>query len=197
MRNPITAIGLAAVMALAASAAQAQMNPPPSNTQQRGTTQMNPPSEQKASKADQKFLTEAIQGDLAEVQVGKLAQEKGQSDEVKQFGKMLEQDHSQHLSKAQSEAQQIGVTAPSEPSAKQKSTYEKLSKMSGAKFDRAFKRDMVKDHKEDIAKYQKEAKSKGPLADFAQQTLPVLQKHLQTAEQLPSSAATMGSGKRQ
>jgi len=43
---------------------------------------------------------------------------------------------------------------------------------------------MVTDHKEDIGKYQKEAKSKGPLADFAQQTLPTLQKHLQSAESL-------------
>ena len=203
MRNSVAAIGLAAAMALAVSAAQAQMNSQGTNTQQRGTTQMNPPpggstaGEHKASKADQKFMTEAIQGDLAEIQVGKLAQQKGQSDEVKQFGKMLEQDHSEHLQKAQSEAQQLGVNAPSEPSAKQKSAYEKLSKASDARFDREFKQAMIKDHKEDIAKYQKEAKSKGPLADFAQQTLPVLEKHLKTAEQLPSKGATVGSGKRQ
>jgi putative membrane protein len=43
---------------------------------------------------------------------------------------------------------------------------------------------MVTDHKQDISKYEKEAKSKGPLADFAQQTIPTLQKHLQTAESL-------------
>jgi putative membrane protein len=43
---------------------------------------------------------------------------------------------------------------------------------------------MVTDHKEDIAKYEKEAKSKGPLADFAKDTLPTLQHHLRTAETL-------------
>jgi putative membrane protein len=51
--------------------------------------------------SEQQFMTEAIQGDLAEVKMGKLAQEKGQSDRVKEFGKMLEQDHSEHLQKAQ------------------------------------------------------------------------------------------------
>jgi putative membrane protein len=56
--------------------------------------------------------------------------------------------------------------------------------MSGAQFDKEFAQHMVKDHKEDIGKYEKEAKSKGPLAQFAQQTIPTLQKHLQTAERL-------------
>ena len=43
---------------------------------------------------------------------------------------------------------------------------------------------MVSDHKKDIGKYEKEAKSKSPLADFAKETLPTLQRHLQTAEAL-------------
>jgi putative membrane protein len=49
----------------------------------------------------------------------------------------------------------------------------------GPQFDRQFAKDMVVDHKQAISKYEKEAKSKGPLADFAQQTVPTLQKHLQ------------------
>jgi len=151
---------------------------------------------QKASKADQAFMKEAIQGDLAEVQMGQLAQEKGQSQEVKQFGKMLQQDHGQHLQQAQQMAQRIGVTPPTDPNAKQKAMHDKLSKMSGAQFDKAFAQDMVKDHKEDIAKYQKEAKSKGPLAEFAQQTVPVLQKHLKTAQSFQQAGAAVGSGNR-
>ena len=82
------------------------------------------------------------------------------------------------------EAQQMGVTRPSEPNAKQKKMYDHLSSLSGPQFDRQFAQAMVSDHKEDIGKYQKEARSKGPLADFAQQTIPTLQKHLQTAESL-------------
>ena len=78
----------------------------------------------KANAADQTFLNEAIQGDLAEVNMGKLAQEKGQSEAAKQFGQMLEQDHGQHLQKAKDSAQQMGVTPPTEPNAKQQKLYD-------------------------------------------------------------------------
>ena len=166
-RPTMIACSLAAAMAFGVTAGQAQ-------------TTMN----SKPNKADESFLKEAIQGDLAEVNMGKLAQEKGQGQEVKQFGQMLEQDHSQHLQKAKETAQQMGLTAPTEPSAKQKKMYDQTSKLSGAQFDKHFAQEMVSDHKEDIKKYQKEAKSKGPLADFAEQTVPTLEKHLQTAESL-------------
>jgi putative membrane protein len=138
----------------------------------------------RAKSKDQHFMTEAIQGDLSEVMMGKLAQEKGQGDSVKQFGKMLEQDHSEHLQKARQIADKNGLKAPTEPSAKQQRMYEKLSGLSGSKFDAAFARDMVSDHEQDISKYRKEATSNSDLADFAKETVPVLQKHLQAAEAL-------------
>jgi putative membrane protein len=138
----------------------------------------------KASKADEMFIKEAMQGDLAEVNMGKLAQDKAQSDGVKSFGKMLEQDHGEHSQKVQSKAQELGVTPPQEPNATQKAMYDRLSKLSGAKFDEQFVKEMVSDHKKDIGKYEKEAKSKSPLADFAKETLPTLQHHLQTADAL-------------
>ena len=138
----------------------------------------------KASRVDEMFIKEAMQGDLAEVNMGKLAQEKAQSEGVKDFGKMLEEDHGKHSQNVQGKAQELGVTPPQEPSTTQKSMYDRLSKLSGAQFDQQFVKAMVTDHKEDIAKYEKEAKSKGPLADFAKDTLPTLQHHLQTAETL-------------
>nr|WP_271604571.1 DUF4142 domain-containing protein [Bradyrhizobium sp. CCBAU 11434] len=81
----------------------------------------------KASKHDQHFLVEAIQGDLSEVKVGQLAQQKAQSDQAKQFGKMLEQDHSDNLNQAQQLADAQGVQAPSEPNSEQKAIYDKLN----------------------------------------------------------------------
>jgi putative membrane protein len=153
----------------------------------------NQPTSKQATKTDQRFLTEAIQGDVAEVNMGKLAQQKGQGDDVKQYGQMLQQDHGEHLQKAQQMAQQLGVTSPNSPNTKQQETYAKLEKLSGAAFDREFKQAMVKDHAEDIAKYKKEARSKGPLAEFAQQTVPTLEKHLQHAQALGRRAPTTGS----
>ena len=133
---------------------------------------------------DQQFMTEAIQGDLAEIQMGKLAQEKGQDDRVKQFGKMLEQDHSENLQKAQQIADQNGLKKPSEPNAMQQRAYRKLSSLPASRFDASFASDAVRDHQKDVSKYQKEANSGSDLADFAKQTVPVLQKHLQAAEAL-------------
>ena len=63
--------------------------------------------------------------------------------------------------------------------------YDKLSKLTGDAFDRQFATEMVADHKKDIQKYQRAAKEKNdPVADYANQTLPTLQKHLETAQGL-------------
>jgi putative membrane protein len=136
-----------------------------------------------ADKASQKFITEAIQGNLAEVQMGRLAQEKGDADAVKSFGQTLVSDHSAANDKAVAAAKELGVNPPDGPNSKQKSAYDKLSKLSGAAFDREFKRMMVMDHKEDIQKFQKESGKKDDAAvQYAKETLPTLKKHLQLAQ---------------
>ena len=140
-----------------------------------------------ASQADKSFVTEAVQGNLAEIQMGQLAQQKGQSDAVKSYGQMLVSDHQANNEKAKQVASQLGVTPPTQPSAKQKSEYDKMSKLSGAAFDRQFAQMMVKDHKQDIAKFQREAKkTKDPLGQYASDTLPVLKKHLEAAQKMES-----------
>jgi putative membrane protein len=90
-------------------------------------------------------------------------------------------------------AQQMKVTAPSQPSAEQKETYNSLSKEHGARFDKKFTQDMVQGHKLTIFMYKREAKKNGPVAQFAQQTIPTLQKHLQTAQAIENKGAMTGS----
>lgn len=144
-----------------------------------------------ANAADRKaeaFVKEAMQGNMAEVEMGKLAQQNGQSDAVKQYGKMLETDHGAAEQKLSSVASQLGVQAPSEPSKKQKADHDKMAKMTGEKFDRAFAKHMVKDHKKDIKDYEKAAKSKEQaVSSYASDTLPVLKKHLDQAQSLEKS----------
>jgi putative membrane protein len=142
-----------------------------------------------ADKASQKFISSAIQGDIAEVDIGKLAQEKGQSEAVKQFGAMLEKDHGDHKAKAEQVANELGVTPPTSSSIAQKATYAKLKLLSGASFDRSFAKSMVKDHQEDIKEYQKESGKNDAAGKLAKETLPILQKHLQTAESLEKQTA--------
>jgi len=155
------AAGLAAALALTAGA-HAQNN--------------------KVDSASKKFLTTAIEGDLAEIDVGKLAQQKGQSEDVKSFGQQLVKDHSEHKDKAIALAKQLGVDPPTGPSVAQKATYLKLKLLSGASFDRSFANSMVKDHQADIEDYQKQTAKNDPTGPFAKETLPTLQKHLKMAQ---------------
>lgn len=198
--KPMIAIGFAAALMLG-TAVQAQTGMPRSENPARqapaaqNMQKQSPTSAQnKLSRAQERFLKEAIEGDLAEMKMGELAQQKGQSEDVKKFGQMLQQDHGKNLQQAQQLAQQGGMTPPNQPSNAQKKTHDKLSKLSGSQFDRQFARDMVSDHKKDISMFEKEAKGKGPVAEFAQQTVPALQKHLQMAQDIANKGAAVGSG---
>jgi putative membrane protein len=139
--------------------------------------------------AGKTFITKAIQGNLAEVQMGQLAKEKSQNGDVKAFGQQLMTDHNDANAKATAVAKDIGVTPPEEPSKKQKADYDKLSKVSGDAFDKQFAKHMVMDHKKDISEYQADSKKKDPTASYASDTLPTLQKHLEMAQSLTKSLA--------
>jgi putative membrane protein len=139
--------------------------------------------------AGKTFITKAVQGNLAEVQMGQLAQDKSQNGDVKAFGQQLITDHNDANSKAMAVAKDIGVASPEEPSRKQQADYHKLSKLSGETFDKQFARHMVMDHKQDISKYKADSKKKDPTASYASDTLPTLQKHLDMAQSLTKSLA--------
>jgi putative membrane protein len=141
--------------------------------------------------SDTQFAKKAAQGGTAEVKMGQLAQEKGTSDSVKKFGKRMVEDHSKAGDELKKAAAQENITLPDDVSAKDKATYDALSKLSGAAFDRAYARDMVKDHEEDVADFNKEASGgqKPAIKDFASRTLPTLQDHLLQAKEMRQNVA--------
>lgn len=141
-----------------------------------------------ADTASEKFIKDAIQGNLAEVQVGQLAQEKGATQGVKDFGAALANDHRMANEKALQVAQHMSVMPPDKPGLKQQAVYEKLSRLSGPKFDREFAKSMAKDHQEDIAKYQKESQLTDAAATYAKDTLPKLHEHLKMAQELEQAS---------
>jgi putative membrane protein len=141
-------------------------------------------------KASQKFLTEAIQGNFAESQMGELAQKNGQSQEVKSYGQMLATDHKAANQKATAAATSQGMNPPAGPNAKQKADYDKMAKMNGAAFDKMFAQHMVQDHRKDIKAYGKAAKKQDAAGQYAQETLPTLQKHLENAQSLQKQKTT-------
>jgi len=191
MRISMTAVGVTAVLALAASAAQAQQTSP-TNQMQKQPSQTQ--SQAQPDKDSQKFIKAAIEGNLAEIDVGKLAQEKGQSPAVKQFADMLVKDHSEANVKAQEVAGQLKVEPPTGSSIMQKATYTKLKLLSGATFDSSFANTMVSDHESDIKEYQKEAQKSDAAGKYAKAALPTLQKHLQEAQKLQKELETKTSG---
>jgi putative membrane protein len=111
--------------------------------------------------------------------MGQLAQQKGQSDSVKKFGQILSDDHSAANQKAMEAAKSMDVPPPGGPDAKQKADHEKMSKLTGAQFDREFATHMIADHEKDIAEYKKEANRSDAAADYANGQIDVLQKHLE------------------
>lgn len=140
-----------------------------------------------AEKHSEFFIKKAIEGNFAEVEMGKLAQQKGQNNDVKKFGQMLADDHSAANQKAIDAAKSINVAPPDGPNAKQMADYDKLAKESGPRFDRAFASHMVMDHEKDIAEYKKEAKQSDAAGEYAKAQIPVLQTHLDTAKSLRSN----------
>lgn len=136
--------------------------------------------------ADSKFAMEAAQGGMAEVQLGKLATEKASSSDVKQFGQRMVDDHSKANDELKSIASQKGMTLPSDMGAKNQAEYDRLSKLSGAAFDKAYMRHMTTDHKKDVAEFQKESNSgkDSEIKSFAAKTLPTLQEHLKMAQDI-------------
>ena len=115
--------------------------------------------------------------------MGKLAQQKAASEQVKQFGSRMVTDHSKANDELKQLASSKSLTLPGDLDAKHKAKLAKMQKLSGAAFDRAYMDDMLADHKQDVAEFQKEASSgrDSDLKSFAAKTLPTLQEHLKLA----------------
>ena len=122
----------------------------------------------------------AATGGMEEVELGQLAAQKASSPDVKNFGQHMVDDHSKANDQLKQLAAQKGVTLPAAISNMQKHDVSKLAKLSGAAFDSAYVSMMVKDHKKDVAEFQKESKSAkdSDLKSWASTTLPTLEDHL-------------------
>ncbi len=134
----------------------------------------------------QKFMEEAATGGMMEVQLGEMAQQKAGAQEVKDFGEMMVNDHSKANEELKSIAQGKSVTLPGQLTPKQQREVEKLSKLSGDKFDDEYMKMMVKDHEKDVEAFEKASQNLPDEAvqEFAAKTLPTLKEHLQKAEDI-------------
>jgi putative membrane protein len=140
----------------------------------------------KTAVTDEQFVEQIGHVNAAEVRFGRLARRRFGSESVKDYGRMLQEDHIKAQDKLRDIAKARGLTMPEDPNAEQNALYEKLDKLSGDEFDREFTGAMVKGHQEAIgivepfAENGKDEKLKG----YAKEILPDLKHHLETAQEL-------------
>ena len=180
MRTKLT-LALAACAALCASST--------AFAQSKETKDSSARAEHKKSsldRADRRHFREIAQANMAEVQAGKLAQQKASSGEVKKFAQHMVEDHGKRLKEQETMAQSKGVSLPKEPGKAEKSALKKLQSASGEQFDRSYMQQMVKDHEKALKLVQDTAKSaKDPeLKQAAEQAAPEVEKHLEMAKEI-------------
>jgi len=143
---------------------------------------------------DETFVVKAARGGMAEVELGKLAVDKAASDEVKKFGQRMVDDHGKAGDELKTLAQNKHITLPTTIGPEEQALHDRLAKLSGAAFDRAYMQAMLTDHRKDVNEFRVEAKSgkDGDVKGWAAKTLPTLEEHLKLAQDANRAVGTSG-----
>jgi putative membrane protein len=146
---------------------------------------------------DKAFVKKALEGNMAEVQMGQLALQKSNDDQVKQFAQRMVDDHGKMQDQLKPVAEQMGVKMPDGPSKGQMKKMDKMKSLSGDAFDQAYIKDMVKDHKSDASEFKQEAQStQNPqLKQLATEGGQTIEGHLQQIQQIAQSKGTTQKAK--
>lgn len=148
-----------------------------------------------ARMADRMFVRKALEGGMAEVQFGQLALQKSSNADVKEFAQKMVDDHTKLGDQMKPVAEQMKVKEPTALSGKDKATFAKLKALNGDAFDKAYIKDMVKDHQQDEKEFKREAQSASDpaLKEIAAQGEQIISEHLQMIEQIAqkNSVASM------
>ena len=146
--------------------------------------------------ADRDFYAKAAAGLMAEVETGALAQIKGHSGAVRDFGEMMVRDHTKANDKLKQIAGRKNIELPTEPDAKHKAKKQELEAVSGAEFDKAYMQAQVADHEatESLLKQQIESGTDAEAKAWAREALPTVTEHLKRARGLATDATGGDAG---
>jgi len=138
------------------------------------------------------FVEKAASWGLMEVQLGKLAQEKGNSQDVKNFGEIMIREHSKANDEFKNIAQQNNIMVPAAMLDEHLEHIGELDKLSGSEFDKAYMKMMVEDHKEDVELFREAADSheNEEIRSWAEETLKTLKEHYQLAQEINNKLRT-------
>jgi putative membrane protein len=144
---------------------------------------------------DRRFLGQVTQASLLNVAMGKLAVEKSSNDAVKEFGKKMVTDHERGLAIFKKVATKDGVTVEERLDSKHQERLDKLAKLSGPEFDRAYMKDQLKAHQRMVSYFQSEAdnSTESTATKMANNMLPAVQRHLSDAKELNKSLTAVAS----
>ncbi len=193
-RKPLVA-SLALLFAGTVAFGQASTTHSNANEMNHSGSAMSQSNSARMSTSDAQFAKQAAQANLAEVKLGQLAEQNGTNSTVKDFGKRMVNDHSNAEDKLKEAVEKDNITLPTTLSATDQATYDRLSKLSGERFDKAYAQDMVKNHTTDVAKFKHEANDghNATIKNWASQTLPTLQEHLRLAKQMSQTVSASNS----
>jgi putative membrane protein len=182
--------GVALLGVLAWGAAFAQMHGAGGQaTQQMGPNQEPQNDMASGPGADQKFLEKAMESNIAEIQMGRLALEKSTGEQVRHFAIQMTEDHGKMLDDFKQSVQGLNIPVPEEPSKGALKTIDKLKGLSGDAFDQAYIKEVVKAHKEDDKAFKEEARNttSPQLKEMVTQDLQMIERHLQQLQQIADS----------
>jgi len=166
-----------------------------------GTRNAETNKDDQLARGDRRFIQEAAESGMFEVQAAQLASTKATDPAVKSFASMLVDHHTAANNELVQMANSRKVELPAAPPRAMRLEVEKLGKRSGKEFDQDFVRNVgIKAHEKDIRNFEKaSAGVKDPqLKAWVTKTLPTLRDHLAQAQKLPQSgranaAAAMGN----
>lgn len=196
MKSSLLVVSLLASLAASPALAQTSSNDAGATGTPGNGAATRPPAQAGLDAADMRFLHHAARDGKAEVELARLAERKAASPDVKSVAQRLASDHAKANQQLMQIAQQEGTQPPKGIGKKNNRLRAELEKLDGAAFDRAYLQAQVKDHREDIQYFEREAKTlRDPqLKAFAEQNLPVLQTHLHLLQQAEAQTQTTGSG---
>src|SRR5687768_3745722 len=134
---------------------------------------MTPPADSK------EFATRAAAGNLFEIRLSELAQQKAQSQEIKSLAQQLKQDHQQAQDQLKQAAQQANVQISEDLPKMKQVKLDAFQQLEGKAFDNAYAMCQVESHLHSIAMYQNESQngSDEKIKQYATQALPKLKQH--------------------
>lgn len=138
------------------------------------------------SKSDADFLVNAASKSMAEIQLARTAQANSMNKRIKAFGNMLIRDHEANGEKLKALASATNITLPTAVSNRQQKEIENLQQKKGKNFDMGYIRQVIGDYKDDIRIFEKQTgRAVNPeVAAFANSSLSMLRRHLDSAENL-------------